>query len=55
MRGHLGDLAVLDGHVHQPIDVVLVVEHMPAAQQQIVGGRCLLCKGACAGKRQQDQ
>ena len=38
VRSHLGDLAILDGHVHLGIDVVLVVENMPVVQQQIVKG-----------------
>ncbi len=49
MCGHLGNLAVLDGHVHQPIDMVLVIEHMSAAKQQIVGGCGLLGECANAG------
>jgi hypothetical protein len=39
VRGPPGNFAILDGHIHHAIDVVLVVEYVAAAQQQIVGRR----------------
>ncbi len=37
----LGDMAILDGDIHHRIDMVLGVDDMPAAQQQVVGGQRL--------------
>jgi hypothetical protein len=53
MRGHPGNLPVFDGHVHQPINVVLIIQHMAAAQQEVVNWGCSLGKSAKAGGKRE--
>ena len=55
VRRHPRNFAVLDGHVHYAIDVILVIEHVSAAQQQIVDRRGRLSEDADhGGERERD-